>query len=159
MMDAAMLAQARRMAEAAAAGKQVVPGKALGDAPEFFLVGDEPMDQDLITGVPFSGKLNVVLISALDVLFRKYGAREDKMYVTYLVKSVYKPGELTEEMVLGDWLPALQAEYQASGCSAVVAVGSVAKMVQGHVGLKNPALKARPGLLERVRQAWQILSA
>ena len=146
------------MLTVASHGKEVLHGQALGGKPIFFIVGDEPSQRDFLIGRPFSGPLGPVLSSAMMTLEKAYAATPDDCYLTYVVKSIFKPGELTEDMVMKEWVPAIQLEYALSGCSKLVAVGKMARALAPQLTVKPVLLETphRP-VLERAKQAWKIL--
>ena len=146
----------RDMTNRAAGNQDIVWGKALGPKPKYFLVGDQPVTKDYIVNSPFSGGLNPILISAFQTLREKYGATPEDCYITYAIKTTFRPGVLTEEAVFKDWLPILQVEYQLSKCSDVVALGRMARTLAGHIPVR-PAImgQVEPSLFQRVRRAWE----
>lgn len=133
----------------------VIHGKALGPKPRYFLVGDEPVVKDYITGAPFSGGLNQILVNAFETLRAKYGAEPKDCYTTYLVKTTFRKGELSERDIEDYWLPALQVEYQASGCDTVVCLGPKARQFSGRIGIRPAVLGPMGGIANRLKRAWE----
>lgn len=144
----------------AARGREpIVWGKALGPSPKFFVVGDEPVAHDFVTGEPFSGQLSEILASTLQTLEAKYGARPEDCYITYFVKVKFLPGDLTEDMFIKEWLPALQLEFALSGCSDVVALTPAVQHFAGHIPNAPASLKrASVPLAYRLKRAWEVIS-
>ncbi len=134
----------------------VINGRPIGKNPRFFIVGDEPGFKDYITGVPFSGPLNEVLLNCVQTLEKRYGAKETDCYVTYLIKTSFKQGQLTEKMVINEWLPIAQLEYALSGCEQVVAVGRIAKMFAAHITVKPKILLPQDQPLHK--KVWKFLT-
>lgn len=132
-----------------------IHGKALGPKPRYFLVGDEPVVKDYITGAPFSGGLNQILVSAFETLRAKYGAKPEDCYTTYLIKTTFPKNQLSEKDIEDYWLPALQVEYQASGCDTVVCLGPKARQFSGRIGVRPAVLGPMGGLTQRLRRAWE----
>lgn len=137
-----------------------IQGKALGPKPKFFLVGDEPNMKDYLTKVPFSGPMNELLINAVQTLDQQYGGvTVEDLYVTYLVKTTFRPGQLTEEQVIEEWLPVAQLEYQLSGCDRVVAIGKIARMFAGHITVEPKALASlQPTWKQKIKHLWEVLT-
>lgn len=146
--------------------------KAAGDAPvilgkrfiekdetplRYFIVGDIPLTKDIMTGVPFSGSLNEVLIRSIDTLREKMGAEPNECYITYLVKAQPR-GVLQEEKVRQDWLPLLQLEYAMTGCENVVCIGKMARQYANLIRMTPISVPVKQGIMERARKAWAILS-
>lgn len=149
----------RQMTVAAARGHHpIVLGAALGGRPKFFIVGDEPVPHDFITGKPFSGALSEVLSRVVDSLMAKYQCIREQLYITYLVKVHFE--NLTEKQLTEEWLPAIQLEYALSGCEYVVPIGDGARQLAGHIA-RTPAyfLEYRPSLKEKLRRCWNVLKA
>lgn len=113
-----------------------INGKALGKNPKYFIIGDEPGFKDYITATPFSGPMQEVLTNCVQTLGKRYGAKQEECYVTYLIKTSFKPGVLTEVMVKDEWLPIAQLEYAMSGCQQVVAIGRISKMFAQHITVR-----------------------
>jgi len=136
-----------------------IAGKSLGKEPKFFIVGDEPVDKDYITKVPFSGALGEVLVAVIRTLRKRYpGTTRDHCHVTYMVKTTYKVNELTEDDIIKKWLPIIQLEYHLSGCDLVVAVGRMARVFAGAIANKPVCLSEyKPSFGERIRGAWDRL--
>ena len=151
------VAALREMTKQAAGGNaDIVWGKALGPKPRFFMVGDEPVAKDYIVGSPFSGGLNGVLVSAIQTIAAKYGAKTEDCYITYVVKTSFRHGELPEQKVFDDWLPILQVEFQLSGCTEVVAIGKLARTLAGHIAVRPAIMGAvGPSILHRFKRAWE----
>lgn len=106
-----------------------IPGKALGKKPRFFILGDEPNFKDYIMGRPFSGPMDEMFQNCLKTLQIQYpGTKPEDMYLSYLVKTNFQKGQLTEKMVLEEWIPIAQLEYYMSECEYLVGVGPVARM-------------------------------
>lgn len=148
-----------RLVELAAGDHEYIPGHSLGKKPKFFILGDEPVQADYVTKVPFSGPLTDVLVAAIRSLRPKYpGAKREDCHITYVVKSTFEEGELSEKDVLDKWLPALQLEYYLSGCELVVAVGRMSRVLAGQVAVRPPMLdNYKPTIIERVKTAWKVL--
>lgn len=142
-------------------GKPAIKGVALGEKPTYFVVGDEPVQRDFMIGRPFSGNLGPILRNAFETLHEKYGASPSDCYTTYFVKTIFKPGELTEDDVVKLWLPILQLEYMESGCSVVVCVGKMAKLFANMISQKPPSellpKVQKATFAAKVRKAWQVL--
>lgn len=150
------VATLRDMTKKAAGNADIVWGKALGPKPRFFLVGDEPVAKDYIVESPFSGSLQNILTSAIRTIGEKYGAKPEDCYITYVIKTNFKSGELTEQDVFDKWLPILQVEFQLSGCSDVVALGRLARTMAGHIPVRPPVMgEVGPSLSQRLRRAWE----
>ena len=150
--------QMAKMMVAAARGNDLILGRALGPRPSYFIIGDEPMTRDVVVGQPFSGPLGEVLTSAINTLQEKYGIESEDVYVTYLIKCRYASGSLTEKIVTDEWLPIAQTEYYLSGCSNVVAIGRVSRLFAGHISQRPSFIEPyQPTLVERVRQAWNLI--
>lgn len=136
-----------------------IPGKALGPKPRFFIVGDCATARDLVTGMPFSGSLRDVMHKAIIMLAQKYQAEATDCYITYLIKVPVIPSKMDEKEIWDTWLPIARLEYKLSGCETVVAIGKIARMYAGHIGVKDvkvePAVKS--SFLDRMKLAWQIL--
>ena len=152
------VAALREMTKQAAGGEKadIVWGKALGPKPRFFLVGDQPVAKDYIVGSPFSGQLNGILTSAMQTLGEKYGAKPEDCYITYVLKTNFKEGQLSEQHVFDNWLHILQVEYQLSGCTDVVALGRMARTLAGHISVRPAVMGALgPSILRRFKRAWE----
>ncbi len=136
-----------------------ISGQALGPKPKFFIVGDEPNPKDYIVNGPFSGALTDVLVNTVMTLRGKYpGTNREDCYVTYFIKTTYRAGELTEKMVVDDWLPALQLEYHLSGCDLIVCVGRMASHFAGNIANRPVALKDyRPSMMARIKHAYDVV--
>ncbi len=136
----------------------LVWGKFLGSSPKFFIVGNEPWQQDYITGLPFSGVGQEILTQTVVALKEKYGAKHENCYVTYLVKRTYEVGEITEDMILQQWLPAIQLEYALSGCEMLVGISGMTRQLSTEM-TKTPEILTnyRPSLAERLQAAWRAL--
>lgn len=140
----------------AAGNLPLVPGKALGPSPRFFVIGDVPTTSDLAVGQPFSGPLQSVFEMTLRALNSKGKASAEDLYVTYLVKALYPPRQLTVEKIQQSWLRVAQLEYEVSGCSEVLAVGPVVRQFAGYLNIRAAVPPApRRGFVERVRELWQ----
>lgn len=155
-MDGRYAAVMNELIKAGSKGNtDIIYGKALGKSPRYFLVGDEPVVKDYITRSPFSGGLNQILVSAFETLRGKYGAKPEDCYTTYLVKTTFQKGTLSEKDIEDYWLPALQVEYQASGCDTVVCLGAVARQYSGRIGVRPAVLGPLNGITHRLRRAWE----
>jgi uracil-DNA glycosylase len=150
-----------KMVNEACHGKdEFIQGRPWGPKPKFFIVGDEPTPNDYITKIPFSGPLSDVLIRTIDTLRPNYpDIEKSDVYTTYLVKTTFRPDELTEKAVVEEWLPILQLEYYLSGCDLVVAPGRIARQFAGVIAVRPSFVEAyRPSILEKVKQIWRIAS-
>ncbi len=152
MMLTKMVAEASRK-------KEFIQGVSLGKTPKYFIVGDEPVDHDYLTKIPFSGPLGDVLVSAITTLKGKYPeAKRDDCHVTYFVKTTFREGELTEKMVIEEWLPALQLEYYLSGCELVVTLGRMARQFAGRIAVRPPFLTPyKPSFSEKLARMWAVV--
>lgn len=149
-----------KMLNAAAAGRDIIKGKAMGPQPKFFIIGDEPTMRDLIIGQPFSGPLSVVLTQAIASIQEKYECSEQDFYATYLIKSIYRQGELTEDMVVKEWAPCAQLEYHLSGCDSIVPLGRVAKLFVGHIAAIPAILQPyKPSLGAKIKSIWRTVKS
>ncbi len=136
----------------------IIWGKALGPSPRYFIVGDQPIPKDYIVGAPFSGGLQPILTKALITLGEKFGTKPEECYITYVVKTTLQPQYLTEEAVLEEWLPALQVEFQLSGCKEVVCIGKFSRLIAALVSQKPQAMGSyKPGIMERIKKAAGVL--
>ncbi len=137
-----------------------IPGRALGKKPRFFLIGDEPNMKDYLTGVPFSGTYNDILINAVLTIEKRWpGASIADCYTTYLVKTTFRKEQFTEDDIWKHWIPVAQMEYKMSGCEFILGIGKVARMFTGHIATE-PAIfqNYKPTVVDRIKKAWGVLN-
>lgn len=148
------------MVRQAAGGREaIVWGKSYGPAPKFFIIGDEPTAPDYVSGSPFTGAMNQVLVNAIETLRQKYGSTMRDIYVTYFVKTTFHASDLTEKMFLEEWLPTIQLEYALTGCEYIVAMTGATQAVQGHIANTPPYLfEEKLSLQEKLMAAWEIIT-
>ena len=142
----------------AAGNLETIGGHAFGPRPRYFIIGDYPNTRDAITHQPFSGTLRQVLERAIATLNKKDGATLADIYVTYLWKTVVDPRTITTKRIEEVWLPLAQMEFALSGCDSVVALGQIARTYAGNIA-QRPFNPKKPSLIERIRSAWQVLTA
>lgn len=136
-----------------------IDGKALGPTPKFFVVGEEPNLKDYLVKQPFSGKGQMLLTHLVSSLDERYkGVTMEDMYITYMVKTTFQRGQLTEQMVEEEWLPIVQMEFYLSGCTDIVPMGNLARIFAGHIG-RTPEVIAQyePNLWQRIQNAYKAL--
>lgn len=146
----------KQMLVHACGGSPVIEGHAMGPKPKVFIIGDWPHNKDFITGIPFSGIMNDVLVRTIDTLHGKLGTEQEDCYTTYLVKSQPK-GTLDSKWVETAWLDVARMEYAISGCDIIVAIGKVSKQYANRIRIRPAEYGCKSPILERVGRAWQTL--